>query len=114
MLEIKIEGLEALVEEKVAAALDARTPDTGWLDSKEAAAYLGLARSTLHDLVSDGKLPRHGEPGTKLRFRREDLDAYATRSRDGSTGRVQAKSDDYIKRGGTVDAARPRQQEVDS
>lgn len=75
----ELTGLEALVErlvdEKVRAALAGR--GDGWLTSDEAAQYLGIARSTLHDLVCDGRLPRHGEKGHRLRFRREDLDAYA-------------------------------------
>src|SRR6266571_1421750 len=77
---ITIEGLEELVErivdEKVRAALPEREPNR-WLTSQEAAEYLGLAVATIHDLVNDGRLPRHGEKRHRLRFRREDLDAYA-------------------------------------
>jgi excisionase family DNA binding protein len=79
---IKLDGLEAHIErvvtEKVEAALASRDGDK-WLTSDEAAAYLGIARSTLHDLVCEGRLPRHGEKGHRLRFRRDDLDRYAQR-----------------------------------
>lgn len=70
--------IERVVEEKLAAALTDREPE-GWLTSDEAADYLGIAVPTVHDLVSDGLLPRHGPRGSRLRFRREDLDAYARR-----------------------------------
>jgi excisionase family DNA binding protein len=80
VLSIKIDGLEEFVQEKIDQALAARTPEPdGWIDSKDAAAYLGITLASLHNLVSSGKLPRHGEPGTRLRFRREDLDAYVGR-----------------------------------
>ena len=48
-MEVKIEGLEdmlaSMVDTAMAQALDARTDDP-WLNSDEAAAYLGVARST--------------------------------------------------------------------
>jgi excisionase family DNA binding protein len=79
---ITLTGLEAViervVEEKLDAALAKREPER-WLTADEAAEHLGIARSTLHDLVCDGRLPRHGPKGSRLRFRREDLDAYAQR-----------------------------------
>jgi excisionase family DNA binding protein len=49
----------------------------GWLNAQEAADYLGVSRASLHNLVSAGRLPRHGERGTALRFRPSDLDVYA-------------------------------------
>jgi excisionase family DNA binding protein len=73
--------IERKIEEKVEAALAARADDP-WLNSDEAAAYLRIARSTLHDLVSEGKLPREGGRKTRLVFRRSTLDAYlASRGR---------------------------------
>jgi excisionase family DNA binding protein len=67
--------IERVVEEKVEAALAARADDP-WLNSDEAASYLRIARSTLHDLVSECKLPRVGGRKTRLVFRRSTLDAY--------------------------------------
>jgi excisionase family DNA binding protein len=49
----------------------------GWLDSKAAAEYLGVSRATIHNLVNQRKLPRHGARGHKLVFRTSELDAYA-------------------------------------
>ncbi len=85
---VTLTGLEALVErvveEKLAAALTMQEPE-GWFTSAEAAAYLGVALSTIHDLACDGELPRHGPKGSRLRFRRADLDAYARRRTRSST-----------------------------
>jgi excisionase family DNA binding protein len=47
-----------------------------WLDSKAAAEYLGISVGTVHNLVSEGKLPRHGPKGSRQRFRRSELDTY--------------------------------------
>lgn len=73
-MELRIDGLEELlrrvVREELAAARD------GWFTAKQAAEYLGVSVGRLHNLVSEGRLPRHGEKGTGLRFRRVDLDAY--------------------------------------
>jgi len=85
MLQVRVEGLEELVErvvsEKVAEALINHRTDE-WLDSTQAAEYLGIARSTLHDLVSVGKLPRVGDRKTKIMLRRSMLDEYlASRGR---------------------------------
>jgi excisionase family DNA binding protein len=53
-----------------------RPADDGWLSSAEAAEYLGVSRATIHNLVSQRKLPRYGASGHKLLFRSGDLDAY--------------------------------------
>lgn len=78
-MHVRIEGLEdhirVVVREEVAAVL-AGTADDPWLNSDEAAVYMKVARSTVHDLVSAGKLPRVGGRKTKLMFRRSVLDAY--------------------------------------
>jgi excisionase family DNA binding protein len=76
MVTFTLEEIRAVVREELAAQTG------GWLDSKEAAAYLGISVPSLHNAVSDGRLQRHGEKGHGLRFRRADLDAYvATRGR---------------------------------
>jgi excisionase family DNA binding protein len=76
---VRLDGLEAVIEQKVDEALArARArEDDPWFTSAEAASYLGVAVATIHDLVNDKKLPRHGERKTRLRFRRSELDAYA-------------------------------------
>jgi excisionase family DNA binding protein len=75
MLEIHIDGLEDLLRRVVREELAAQAD--GWLGSREAAKYLGISVGRLHNLVSSGDLPRRGEKGTGLRFRRADLDTYA-------------------------------------
>jgi excisionase family DNA binding protein len=74
-VEIQISGFEDTVRRVVREEL-ARARE-GWLNAQEAADYLGVSRASLHNLVSAGRLPRHGERGTALRFRPSDLDVYA-------------------------------------
>ena len=78
-MEVHIEGLEdalrRIIREELVANRD------GWLNAKESAAYLGISRASLHNVVSRGDLPRQGEKGHALRFRRADLDAYQARRR---------------------------------
>ena len=83
---IDLTGLDGYIEEKVAeaitAALGAPVNEDPWLTSDEAAAYIGVARSTLHDYISAGTLPRHGGRKTKILVRRSELDAFiASRGR---------------------------------
>lgn len=47
-----------------------------WLDIEQAAEYTGRTVGTLRNLVCEGRLPRHGPKGARLRFRRSELDAY--------------------------------------
>lgn len=67
-----------LLERIPALALAARSASekkAAWLNSDQAAEYLGCPRSRIHDLVQLGKLePRRD--GRRLLFRREELDAY--------------------------------------
>jgi Helix-turn-helix domain len=78
-MKVELEGLDAhirlAVEEEVERALGAREADK-WLTAPEAALYIGVAVSTIHDYVCSGALVRHGGRKTKLRFRRSELDAF--------------------------------------
>ena len=48
-----------------------------WLDSREAAEYLGLHRDTLRKLAAERAIPAEQEgPGCKLFFRRSALDEW--------------------------------------
>lgn len=48
-----------------------------WMNSAEAADYLGITRNALHKLSSAREIPFEQEgPGCKLYFRRTDLDAW--------------------------------------
>jgi excisionase family DNA binding protein len=73
-MQVQIDGLETEVERLVARAIDKRT--TEWFNTNGAAEYTGLAPGTLRNLASSGRLPRYGSPGTRLRFKRDDLDRY--------------------------------------
>jgi excisionase family DNA binding protein len=76
VVELRIDGLEELLRQVIREELAAARSD-GWLRTPAAAEYLGISVPQLHNLVSSGRLPRHGKPGSRLRFRRADLDAYA-------------------------------------
>jgi excisionase family DNA binding protein len=79
MLKIDTASLEAFIKKIVDAQMRALYPqgDDPWYTSDEASTYLGISRGTVRNLVCSGALPRHGVPGTRLRFRRSELDAYA-------------------------------------
>ena len=53
----------------------ARDETSRWLNSDEAARYLGCPRSRIHDLVQLRKL-QPTRDGRRLLFRRGDLDGY--------------------------------------
>ena len=78
-MNVELHGLEErireIVREEVAAVLALEAP-AEWLSSAEAAAFLGLSIGQVRNLVSEGRLPRHGPRGHRLRFRRSELDAY--------------------------------------
>ena len=48
-----------------------------WLDSKQAAAYLGVSIPTLHRKIAAGAIPCHQDcPGGHWHFRRSELDEW--------------------------------------
>lgn len=53
-----------------------------WLDSKQAAYYLGISISELHNRCSNGSIP-YSKLGRKNLYRREDLDELLLRNRRG-------------------------------
>ena len=79
-MHVSIPGFEEYVEKVVAAkvekALASRSADDPWFGSKAAADHMGVSVQRVHDLVSAGLLPRHGERGERLHFRRSELDHY--------------------------------------
>lgn len=56
------------------------TGATGWLGSKQAAAYLGVRSPTLYRLANAGTIVSY-RIGRVLRYRVDDLDAYLARVR---------------------------------
>jgi excisionase family DNA binding protein len=73
-----LDHLVELVAERVAARLAAPvTAGDEWLDTREAAEYLGVHRDTVRRLAAERVVPSEQEgPGCKLFFRRGDLDAW--------------------------------------
>ena len=56
-------------------AAESTREEPRWLNSDEAAQYLGCPRSRIHDLVQLRRL-EPARDGRRLLFRRSDLDAY--------------------------------------
>jgi len=78
-----IDALVIQLADRVATAIAERlgAPSTDkapeWLDSREAADYLGLHRDTLRKLAAERAIPAEQEgPGCKLFFRRSALDEW--------------------------------------
>ena len=57
-----------------------RTPaasDDGWLNTKQAAEYLGISVHALHRLTAERRIPLHQDrPGARCFFRRSELDEW--------------------------------------
>jgi excisionase family DNA binding protein len=47
-----------------------------WLSTDEAAAYLGLSKSTVQKLAARREIDPHAPRGGRARFRRAELDCY--------------------------------------
>jgi excisionase family DNA binding protein len=58
-------------------------PENGYLDKRQAAAYLAVSPRTIETAMSRGELPAY-KPIRKALFRKEDLDAWVQRHRVGS------------------------------
>lgn len=76
--DVFVAHLADLVAERVAARL-AAPPSAAdeWLDTRDAAEYLGVHRDTVRRLAAERVVPSEQDgPGCKLFFRRSDLDAW--------------------------------------
>ena len=76
--------LRGLITDAVREAMSAQRPTEGYLDTEQAAAYLGTTVSSLRTAVARGKLaPDHrGQRGGGMkgnRFTRKTLDAFCMR-----------------------------------
>jgi excisionase family DNA binding protein len=81
MVEIRLsdEQLAALARQ-VAEHMTTPEPDR-WLDTREAAAYLGVHLDTLRRLAAERRIPSYQDaPNCKLHFKRSELDAYRQRA----------------------------------
>jgi excisionase family DNA binding protein len=54
--------------------------DFGWMNTKSAAAYLGMNPRTLYRIIDEGDLPAY-KFGRVIRLQRRHLDDYIERSR---------------------------------
>jgi excisionase family DNA binding protein len=70
------ELVEAIAARAAALVLEHLELVDDWLGVEGAADYLGVSVGQIRNLVSEGRLPRHGPKGHRLRFRRSELDAY--------------------------------------
>jgi len=80
--------LADLVIDRLLARTDAdvNDHDSGWLDARGAAAYLGMHRDTLRKLAARRSIPSHQDgPRCKLYFRRDELDEWRRSARRFST-----------------------------
>jgi excisionase family DNA binding protein len=69
-----LEKLARLVAREVAAMIPEPVEDR-WINSREAAAYLGINYSTLKERAAAGELPAYQDtPGGTLWFKRSELD----------------------------------------
>jgi len=69
--------MRSVVREEVQQALAGAPPASPWLDAAGAAAYLAMTEEALRSLVKRRELPVHRLPNRRLRFRPEELDAWA-------------------------------------
>jgi len=59
----------------------AEPAEDAWLDTRGAAAYLGLSKPALHRLTSERRVPfSQDSPGARCYFRRSDLDDWRAQS----------------------------------
>ncbi|MFL5900336.1 MAG: helix-turn-helix domain-containing protein [Solirubrobacterales bacterium] len=77
--------LDALADRlapRVAALLQEAADIDQWLDSGQAADYLGMTKNALHKLTSAREVPFEQDgPGCKLHFRRSELDRWRSGGR---------------------------------
>lgn len=85
LLDALVERLAGRVAELVADRLPATPAASPWLNVDEAAEYLRCTRKRIYDLVSQSRLPVHRD-GSRLLFRREELDEYVMASADTTAG----------------------------
>ena len=78
LLELAGPALHKVIREAVRAefaAVQDQAPVSEWLDTKGAAAILGVHVKTVERLARAGEI-KSARAGRKLRFRREDVNAY--------------------------------------
>ena len=87
-------------------AEDTRAGEPRYLDTKQAAAYLGLSDKTLEKLRVSGRGPRYAKAGRRVIYDRGDLDEWVAARKRGFTGEsVDADDPDSRDGDGTEDGA---------
>ncbi len=72
-----LDRLAELLAPRLQARLSTPAGENGWLDSRDAAAYLGLSKHALHRLTAERRLPfSQDQPGARTYFKRSDLDGW--------------------------------------
>jgi excisionase family DNA binding protein len=71
VIETVVEGVATLLAERLEPNPEA------WVGVDQAAAHLACPKSRIYDLVSARRIP-HERDGSRLLFRRSDLDAWVT------------------------------------
>lgn len=72
-----LDRLAELLAPRILARAAPHPPDDGWLNSKQAADYLGLSVTSLHKLTAARAIPfEQDAPGAKCWFKRSDMDAW--------------------------------------
>jgi excisionase family DNA binding protein len=71
VIETVVEGVATLLAERLGPNPEA------WVGVEQAAAHLACPKSRIYDLVSARRIP-HERDGSRLLFRRSDLDAWVT------------------------------------
>jgi excisionase family DNA binding protein len=75
-LDLLVDRLAPRIQARVRHQADANLSDK-WLDSKRAAAYLGVSVNAIHKLTAARKIPFEQDgPGCKCWFRRSALDQW--------------------------------------
>ncbi len=65
---------------------DTRAGELRYLDTKQAAAYVGLSVKTLEKLRVTGRGPRYAKAGRRVIYDRRDLDRWVAERKRGFTG----------------------------
>lgn len=91
-----LDELAEYVAERVVEVLADRLPavqpsarSSPWLTPDEAAEYIRASRKRMYDLASQNRVPAHRD-GSRLLFRREELDQYLLTEEERGLGQRRA------------------------
>jgi len=72
------------------------------LNFNETAAYLGVSKSHLYKLTSQGKIPFHKPNNKKLYFSRQELDKWLMQNKHYSHDEIEQEANEYLIKKGRV------------